>query len=387
MDLCTYCTKVSTIHTELIRPRSVRCGGGFVVPYPLNCAFTIQQLCLPSSLISILATMISLERSFLLAAGFETLVYGLFFCIFGATLILQFTSYSNFRSDRHGHTMTTISTLMFVIATVHLATNWYRMLSGFVDHNIAQGGVVSYLNRLNDWSRIVVDTLYPSQENLGSAAAAKIYRTFILYQRDWKVIIPPIILFVGNIVAEISILFLYIRADTATVIFDHGLQKWITSFFTINVCINIITTSMMAFRIWSTHQYSSRYNAENGSLLMSILRIFLESAALQLVTQIVLLILYAIKDNAQEILLQSAVPIVGITFNVIAIRIRIHLISSTKPMTVSHQPADTIGSVRLRPLVVHVSTATSVVENNEGESEAMIGGLGKKSSSLQSSPV
>ncbi|KAF5368572.1 hypothetical protein D9758_002407 [Tetrapyrgos nigripes] len=376
MDLCTYCTEVSTIHTELIRPRSARCGGGFVVPYPLNCAFTIQQLCLPSSLISILVTMISLERSFLLAAGFETLVYGrssqraemilklnlthpgLFFCIFGATLILQFTSYNNFRSgDRHGHTMTTISTLMFVIATVHLATNWYRMLSGFVDHNVAQGGVVSYLNRLDDWSRIVVDTLYPSQENLGSAVA-----------RDWKVIVPPLILLVGNIVAEISILFLYIRADTATVIFDHGLQKWITSFFIINVCINIITTSMMAFKIWSTHQYWSRYNVENGSFLMSILRVFLESAALQLVTQIVLLILYAIKDNAQEILLQSAVPIVGITFNVIAIRIRIHLISSTKPTTVSqsNQSSDTIGSVRLRPLVVHVSTATSVVEGSGG---------------------
>lgn len=329
--------------------------------------------------------MLSLERSFLLAAGFEALVYGLFFCIFGATLILQFASYDNFRSDRHGHVMTTMSMLFFAISTVHLGTNWFRVLNGFVDHNSTPGGVVAFLGRLDSWSRILTDTLYPSQENLGSAAA--IYRTFILYHRCWKIVVVPTFFLVFNIVAEVVIVTLYIRANPNTMVFDHGLSNWITAFFSVNVFINILTTSLMGYRIWSTQHDSVRYNAGNGKLLTSILRIFLESAALQMIAQIILLILYTREDNGQNILLQSAVPIVGITFNVIAIRIRLHLISSTKPIIVSQTQQETIGSMRMRPFVrVHVSTTTSEIrENDEGASVSER--PSRKSISLQSSPV
>jgi len=110
-------------------------------------------------------------------------------------------------------------------------------------------------------------------------------------------------------VAEIIILVLYITADPNTVIFDGRLNSWIRSFFSVVVALNIITTGLMGYRLWSTHQKSSRYNTEKSKII-SVLRIFLESAALQLVTQIILLILYSMHNNAQNLLLQSSVPIV-----------------------------------------------------------------------------
>lgn len=65
----------------------------------------------------------------------------------------------------------------------------------------------------------------------------------------------------------------------------------------------------MSYRIYITHKRSANYNIGQGRLL-SILRILVESAALQLIVEIVLLSLYASDINAQYILLESVTPIV-----------------------------------------------------------------------------
>ncbi|THV06491.1 hypothetical protein K435DRAFT_960469 [Dendrothele bispora CBS 962.96] len=309
-----------------------------------------------------MADKLSLDRSFLLAAGFEALVYGFFFCIFGATMIIHFSSRYTSRFDRQSNVMIITSSIMFIIATIHLATNWYRVLIAYVGDDSNQGGAVTFLGRLTPWHRVLTDTLYPTQENLGGAAA--IYRTWILWDRDWRLIILPSFMLIANVVAEVNILVLYVTADPTTVIFDGRLNSWIRSFFSIVVALNIITTGLMGYRLWSTHRKSSRYITERSKLI-EVLRIFLESAALQLVTQIILLALYSVHNNAQNLLLESSVPIVGITFNAIAIRIRLHLIGS---QAAANDHVDTIGSMPMRRVQIQVTTQRSV-DNDEVEVE------------------
>lgn len=65
----------------------------------------------------------------------------------------------------------------------------------------------------------------------------------------------------------------------------------------------------MGYRIYVTHKRSANYNIGQGKL-MSILRILVESAALQLIVEIVLLALYCGNINAQYILLESVTPLV-----------------------------------------------------------------------------
>lgn len=64
-----------------------------------------------------------------------------------------------------------ISSLMFFIATWHLIMNAYRMVEGYVDYALAPGGAVAYIGNLVPWHHILKDTLYATQEILGSAAA------------------------------------------------------------------------------------------------------------------------------------------------------------------------------------------------------------------------
>jgi len=92
--------------------------------------------------------------------------------------------------------------------------------------------------------------------------------------------------------------------------------------------------------------------------VLPILRILVESAALQLVVEIVLLGLYCASINAQYILLESVSSIVGITFNAITIRIKLHTIvgeGSSNEGSRAMNPVQTIGSMPMRRINVNIT--------------------------------
>jgi len=70
----------------------------------------------------------------------------------------------------------------------------------------------------------------------------------------------------------------------------------------------------MIYRIWATHRKSAAYNTSHKRLLY-VVRILVESAALQLIIEIVLLALYCADINAQYILLESVTSIVVINIS------------------------------------------------------------------------
>lgn len=49
--------------------------------------------------------------------------------------------------------------------------NGFRLVRGYADFRDADGGPVAYIGDLRRWDHILKDTIYATQENLGSAAA------------------------------------------------------------------------------------------------------------------------------------------------------------------------------------------------------------------------
>ena len=90
--------------------------------------------------------------------------------------------------------------------------------------------------------------------------------------------------------------------------FASRLQNWILTFYSVAVVQNIMTTGLMSYRIWSSHRNSVAHATGTG--LLPIVRILIESAALQLIAEIILLALYSRDINAQYILLECVTPIV-----------------------------------------------------------------------------
>ncbi|KAL4262251.1 hypothetical protein AB1N83_008956 [Pleurotus pulmonarius] len=303
-----------------------------------------------------MSEQVSFNQLFLLAVWLEALAYGFFLCLFCGTLL--FTFGSSHRSDIHGKIMFGFSCVMFFISTWHFAMNGYHVFYGFVNHVGDEGGAVGYINNLRRWDDVMTNTLYATQEILGGAAA--IYRCFILWNKDWRVIALPLLLLIASIVSGYTVCALFAQIEPTKYVFESHLQSWIKAFYSIAVVQNIITTGLMALRIYRTSSKSAKYRTE--SPLIPILRILVESAALQLVVEIVLLALYSSNNSAQRIPQLLIAPTVGITFNAISIRIKLRAIANSSNL--SSQPGSpvvqTIGSLPMKRIKVDITTQIEV---------------------------
>ncbi|KAF7309068.1 hypothetical protein MKEN_01108400 [Mycena kentingensis (nom. inval.)] len=297
-----------------------------------------------------------LDKALLVAAWLEALVYGCLFVIFIATVYVNMTVASK---NIHNRVMFVVSVVMFIIATAHLAMNCFRLVRGFIDLRDEPGGPLAYLGVLKFWDHIFKDTLYATQSILGDAVA--VYRCWVLW-KDWRVAVFPFLLLIASAVSGYMVCGLYTVIDLSADVFDPRLTQWITTFYSIAVAQNIITTGLMAFRLWQVDSRSSQFRTRTqSSVFLPILRILVESAALYLFVEILLLALYSVDYNAQYILLEIVTPIVGITFNAITIRINMRSMDQRKgPSNVSTlgsrgtgaHALQTVGSVPMRRIVV-----------------------------------
>jgi len=315
---------------------------------------------------------LQLEPAFLVAAWLETLIYGVYLCLFCISLYVQFTM-SKFQNT-HGRVMFVVGILMFVIATVHISLNFFRTLRGYVVYGSSPGGPLAYLGTLSTWHQISKDTLYATQSILGDAVA--VYRCWILWSRNYKLLALPLALLIVSTVAGYLVADILATLPPEDTVSNPRLNSWITTFYVVAVVQNTITTSLMAYRLWITEKESANYRVGKGTFL-PVMRILIESAALYLTAELILLVVYKTgsQSNAQYIMLDSITPIVGITFCAITIRItlrsRQEYFVSTRTTKMdfalpsSHQ---TIGQIPMRPLAVNITQQT--VDDTIGEEPA-----------------
>ncbi|KAF8981316.1 hypothetical protein BDQ17DRAFT_1263088 [Cyathus striatus] len=259
-----------------------------------------------------------------------------------------------------------ISAIMFFTATCHLAINCYCLLRGYADEHPAPSGPAIYLSNLKTWHYILKDVLFVTQQTLGSAAV--IYHTWVLWSYNWKVIVLPIILLTMNI----GMLFLHVFHAPAVAclhllivtgslicakysdieVFSVLSSRLITTYYSVAFILSVIAVGFMSYRIWITHRNAAGYYAGQGKLI-SIMWILIESAALQIIAEFILLVLSFLHENSRYI---------DITFNSIAVRIKLQSLKEAGEQTNSaNNPVQTIGSMPM-----HCIKIKNTKEVNDG---------------------
>ncbi|KAH8106700.1 hypothetical protein BXZ70DRAFT_914721 [Cristinia sonorae] len=259
------------------------------------------------------------DKTYLVATWLETLVYGFFLCLFFATIYVHFEVRKS--HDTHSQVMFGVGVVFFVLATIHLAMNCYRLVRGYVDFALAPGGAAAYLSELAPWDHVFKDTIYATTELLGDAIS--IYRCWVVWDRNWKIIVLPTILLIVSIISGYTVIGLYTTIQTTDTVFDNRLERWVSTFYAVAVVQSSMTTGLMMYRIWQAEKRTAAYRTTR-SPLRPLLWILLESAALLVIVEIVLLALYTAGYNSQYLLLEPITPIVGITFTSISLRIGLH---------------------------------------------------------------
>jgi uncharacterized iron-regulated membrane protein len=107
-------------------------------------------------------------------------------------------------------------------------------------------------------------------------------------------------------------LYIFTQVPYGT-IFGPEVVHWMNTIYALAFAQNSITTGLIAYKIWHQHRSSVAAGMTSGrkTSLISVVRIVVESAAIYLFLLLVLIILYALKHNAQFILQEASVPTVG----------------------------------------------------------------------------
>lgn len=90
--------------------------------------------------------------------------------------------------------------------------------------------------------------------------------------------------------------------------------SWMATIYPLVFAQNIVTTGLIAFKIWTQHRVSTANGVIDTSSrlsLFNVLRIIIESAAIYTLQLLVLLILYPMQHNAQYIVQSAVIPSIG----------------------------------------------------------------------------
>ncbi|KAJ2914851.1 hypothetical protein MD484_g5562, partial [Candolleomyces efflorescens] len=206
--------------------------------------------------------------------------------------------------------------IMFVMNTGYTCINIYRFVQAYAKGDTFEQPIY-YFRHWAAWDNfsfvVVVTSL------ILFADALVIYRCFIIWECSYSVVAVPTLLLAASIGINTVTVTSFVRPD---------LMNWsqvvifLNLIYPVNLAQNILTTGLIAMKIWKQHlvsRESGLYLASNWNLL-TILRIIVESALVYTVQQVVLCVLYFLRHPAQVIIHATLVPSIGIVFVLIAVR-------------------------------------------------------------------
>ncbi|OBZ74586.1 hypothetical protein A0H81_05090 [Grifola frondosa] len=324
---------------------------------------------------------IALDRAELVSLFLESLLVGSFFVLYGiAVWILMFRSETRKRTTLN-RMLFAIASTMFILTVAHLGIDLHRAIEGFIVFSHTPEGAIGFFLTLSDPTHVGKNVIYSTQTLVGDGFV--VYRLYVVWNRNLKIIIFPIMLLVADGVAAYAACYEFSVSGTDPTklgdIFVTSIKPWLTSAFVLSLCTNVVSTSLIAGRIWYSNRRLARYHSSLGSSNWRVIEILIQSAVLYSASLIALLTTYLANSNAQYICLDATQPIIAIAFTLIIIRVGI----STKDFP-SHPPSSnsrisaSVSAQHEYPLrPVPVAITVSVARHQERSSFDQYGRDGK----------
>ncbi|KAJ6566306.1 hypothetical protein B0H19DRAFT_871660, partial [Mycena capillaripes] len=219
--------------------------------------------------------------------------------------------------------MLVVTVLMGCIATFDMCLTFAINLNAFVFYH-GPGGPKAAFDNTSGWMDVMGTIDVIAQIVLGDIML--IYRCWIVYGRSWIAIIVPVILAIAGLVCIALSIFLEVTLPAASQ-FDTSYKQVVVSTWALTICINVVTTSLILFRIWSVDRLNVGLISQNSaprsanSPYHNAKRIIIESGLLYTTMATVTASAYISGSNAFAPLTGIDVQMIGITFNLILIRV------------------------------------------------------------------
>ncbi|KAF7367057.1 hypothetical protein MSAN_00964900 [Mycena sanguinolenta] len=264
---------------------------------------------------------------------FQTLVYGIYLvtcCLCAQTLFWIPHSAGGERLRRRSEIrwwLVSIFSFLLVASTFDDIIGLVHIILAFVKYK-GQGGAEGELMNIHEWINIARSFDQVSIMIVGDFVL--IYRCFVVYGRRWAAIAVSFILYLAGIAMGIKLMHVEITTSNAAItLSSNAITPWSSSFFAITAAQNVLTTSLLVWRIWRVERRNERLRASRSislpapvhqSRLRKVIRVIAESGLVY--STLVFITFVASRCNTNTVYLAANVALqaTGITFNVIIIR-------------------------------------------------------------------
>ncbi|KAK0475551.1 hypothetical protein IW261DRAFT_1495008 [Armillaria novae-zelandiae] len=214
------------------------------------------------------------------------------------------------------YTMVAASLWMLVFSTLQVSCHLRFVLDAFV---YSDNKPVDTLSDMPNPVNVMLLVTYVAQTFMGDCIL--LYRCWVIYDRRWMIVICPILMCIAETGCGIAAVYLETTLGDGSSITDPRLFPLIITLQSLTLTTNVITTFLIVHRIWTIHSAIRRLvpSTKNHPLKNSLV-VLIESASVYTASVAVLLIVYVLRSNADYVISDLIVQVIGITFNLIIIR-------------------------------------------------------------------
>jgi len=253
---------------------------------------------------------------FLIACISETLGYGIALVLFisSTQTLLKKRKYN----ENLNLPIFLASPILFFFSTLHVIGVWVRTYKAFVSY--PQGPLV-YWGLITSPEKTVTQV-----GQVGAVILADlmtVYRTLMIWNLKYRIIIVPTVTFIATIVGAAGFITAQHRVNVHTSIFSTTVTQWTEAWLACSLVTTGICTIAIIYKLLSVQRklgQSAAYSSSR-SLTTRVLWIFVESAALYTINNLLYAVLYSVKISEEAWFSGLDAPVASITFSLIIVRV------------------------------------------------------------------
>ncbi|EKM60639.1 uncharacterized protein PHACADRAFT_246673 [Phanerochaete carnosa HHB-10118-sp] len=237
-----------------------------------------------------------------------------------------------------------VAVLMLIFATFDVAFGLRHNLDAFIFYT-GPGGPTAEFQDLRSWINIMKTVDFVAQTSIGDAIL--IYRCWMIYAGRIVVILFPIALWLTTLVAGAMMIWVENTTERNALIEDPRVKPWLDTITACTLLVNVLVTSLIVWRIWRVRSKAAAATV-HPHRLSRLMRIILDSGLLYTVCVVIFFGTTLAGSNAQYGVSDVVVQVIGITFNLIIIRVNNGTAAEAKQFTTTSGALHSIRSFPLR---------------------------------------
>ncbi|KAI0749957.1 hypothetical protein C8Q80DRAFT_1102089 [Daedaleopsis nitida] len=204
--------------------------------------------------------------------------------------------------------MVILTVLMYGLSTTHISLSLKQNLIAFFDQKAADGGHTVF-NKVNDplvYSQIALEIVNDS---------IVCWRTWILWGRDYRIIIPQVLCIVGGIAAGSGLVHAFAMSPPGEEVFNQEITGWFGIFAGLTCIANLYAVAAISYKAWQgmkiLRHLSGGVVIHGGRYYKTVL-VIIESGLLYTVALIITITLFAYNNNGVYVITDMLGHLTGI---------------------------------------------------------------------------